>query len=126
MRDKKYNRIVYGFYHKYCDMEITLETMESIEKDYREQVCPALCKFNFGLNRKQAAWLCETLGYGSWEKMWLTEEEENATDSQICKKLIGEVHYCADRMCWDRLVRINWQYQRLVKRIKRIKEKSEM
>lgn len=126
MRDKKYNKIVYGFYHKYCDMEITLETMKSIEKDYREQVCPALCRYNFGLSRKQALWLCDTLGQGNWKKMWLTEEEKSETDKEICKTLIGEVHYCADRMSWDRLTRINWQYHRLLKCIEQRKEKSEM
>ena len=62
-------------YHKYSDAEKDTDTMKAIAEEYRETVCPALCKYNFGLNRKQALWLCDTLGQGNWKKMWLTDED---------------------------------------------------
>ena len=126
MREKKYYAIINDFYHKYSDAEIDTDTMKAIAEEYRETVCPALCKYNFGLNRKQALWLCDTLGQGNWKKMWLTDEDNAESDSEVCRQLIGDVFYCSDRMSWDRLTRINWQYQRLLKRIEQNTEQSEM
>lgn len=126
MRKKKYYAILNGFYHKYYDLEKDINTMKAVEKEYREKVCPAICKFNFQLNRTQALWLCETLGYGSWEKMWPTPEDDAKSDEEICNHLLGDVHYCSDRMSWDRLTRINWQYQRLLQRIEQRTECSDI
>lgn len=126
MREKKYYVIINDFYHKYSDAEKDTDTMKAIAEEYRETVCPALCKYNFGLNRKQALWLCDTLGQGNWKKMWLTDEDNAESDSEVCRQLIGDVFYCSDRMSWDRLTRINWQYQRLLKRIEQNTEQSEM
>lgn len=126
MREEKYYAIINDFYHKYSELEKDIDTMKAIAEEYRETVCPALCKFNFRLNRKQALWLCDTLGQGNWKKMWLTDEDNAESDSEVCRQLIGDVFYCCDRMSWDRLTRINWQYQRLLKRIEQKTEQSEM
>lgn len=126
MREKKYYAIINGFYHKYSEAEKDTDTMKAIAEEYRETVCPALCKYNFRLNRKQALWLCDTLGQGNWKKMWLTDEDNAESDSEVSRQLIGDVFYCSDRMSWDRLTRINWQYQRLLKRIEQNTEQSEM
>ena len=126
MREKKYYAIINGFYHKYSEVEKDTDAMKAIAEEYRKIVCPALCKYNFRLNRKQALWLCDTLGQGNWKKMWLTDEDNAESDSEVCRQLIGDVFYCSDRMSWDRLTRINWQYQRLLKRIEQNTEQSEM
>ena len=126
MREEKYYAIINGFYHKYSEAEKDTDTMKAIAEEYRETVCPALCKYNFRLNRKQALWLCDTLGQGNWKKMWLTDEDNAESDSEVCQQLIGDIFYCSDRMSWDRLTRINWQYQRLLKRIEQKTEQSEM
>ena len=77
MREKKYYAIINDFYRKYSDAEKDTDTMKAVAEEYRETVCPALCKYNFGLNRKQALWLCDTLGQGNWKKMWLTDEDND-------------------------------------------------
>ncbi len=117
MTRKKYYAIINGYYKRYHDAPKDLNTLIAIEKEYREIVCPALCKYNFHLMRNQALFLCDTLGQGNWKKMWLTEEEKAENAESISTALIGDIFYCSDRMSWDRLVRINWQYQRLLKRI---------
>lgn len=120
MTRKKYYALINGYYHKYSDLEKTDEVLLEIAKEYRHTICPALCKYNFQLSRKQALWLCDTLGEGNWKKMWLTEEEKNESGEEICKGLLGDIFYCSDRMSWDRLARINWQYQRLLRRVREI------
>lgn len=120
MTDRKYYALINGFYHKYHDMEMTKDVLKAIAKEYREVICPALCKYEFKLTRKQALWLCDTLGQGNWKKMWLTTEEERQSTEEICREFIGDIFYCSDRMSWDRLTRINWQYQRLLKRIREV------
>lgn len=117
MTDRKYYALINGFYHKYHDLEKTREVLLALTKEYREVICPALCKYEFKLTRKQALWLCDTLGQGNWKKMWLTPEEEQEPTEEICRVFIGDIFYCSDRLSWDRLTRINWQYQRLLKRI---------
>lgn len=120
MTRKKYYSLINGYYHRYRDTEKTNEVLLAVAREYRRIICPALCKYNFRLTRKQALWLCDTLGQGNWKKMWLTDEEENESSSDICVGLLGDIHYCSDRMSWDRLARINWQYQRLLKRIREL------
>ena len=119
MTDKKYYGLINRYYHDYHDAEKTPEVLLNVAREYRHKICPVLCKYNFYLTRKQALWLCDTLGEGNWKKMWLTAEEENESDEDICVGLLGDIFYCSDRMSWDRLVRINWQYQRLLKRIRK-------
>ncbi len=118
MRDKCYYALTNGFAHKYTDQDKTEEVVKAILCEYRETICPALCKYNFKLSRKQALLLCDTLGQGNWEKMWLTPEEEAEPIDKICQSFIWDIFYCSDRMSWDRLTRINWQYQRLLQRMK--------
>lgn len=115
--DRKYYALINWFYHNYHDMEKNRRVLLNISMDYREKICSALCNYNFKLSRKQALLLCDNLGQGNWKKMWLTPEEEQEPTEEICRDFIGDIFYCSDRMSWDRLARINWQYQRLLKRI---------
>lgn len=118
MRAKKYYALTNGYAHKYTDLEKTDDVVMVLLKEYREIICPALCRYNFKLSRRQALLLCDTLGQGNWKKMWLTPEEEAETTEKICQAFIWDIFYCSDRMSWDRLTRINWQYQRLLQRMK--------
>lgn len=120
MTEKKYYGLINRYYHRYHDAEKTPEVLLAVAREYRHNICPALCKVNFKLTRKQALWLCDTLGEGNWKKMWLTDEEEKESDADICVGLLGDIFYCSDRMSWDRLARINWQYQRLLKRVRKL------
>lgn len=120
MTRRKYYALINGYYHKYRDVEKTDQVLLEIAKEYRHSICPALCNYNFRLTRKQALWLCDTLGQGNWQKMWLSEEEKQESSEEICNGLLGDIFYCADRMSWDRMTRINWQYQRLLKRVREI------
>lgn len=119
MTRNKYYRLINMIYHNYCDAKKTPEVLLNVAKEYRHHICPALCKYNFQLTRKQALWLCDTLGEGNWKKMWRTQEDEDESDEDICNGLLGDIFYCSDRMSWDRLARINWQYQNLLKRVRK-------
>ncbi len=118
MRAKRYYALTNGYAHKYTDLEKTDEVVMALLNEYREIICPALCKYNFKLSRRQSLLLCDTLGQGNWKKMWLTPEEEAESTEKICQAFIWDIFYCSDRISWDRLTRINWQYQRLLKRMK--------
>lgn len=120
MTRKKYYALINDYYHKYIDVEKSNEVLLQVAREYRHRICPALCKYNFDLTRKQAMWLCDTLGEGNWKKMWLTDGEKTESNEEICNGLLGDIFYCSDRMSWDRLARINWQYQRLLTLVRKI------
>lgn len=47
-------------------------------------------------------------------RMWLSEKEKNKTIDEWADDLWDEVFYCSDRWSWDRLVRTNWIFQRVI------------
>lgn len=125
MRRKKYYALINGFTRKYGEKEMTSAVVKEILTEYRESICPALCNYSFKLSRRHALNICDNLGQGNWEKMWLTDEEKAESIDKICRALLWDVYYCSDRMTWDRLTRINWQYQRLLHRMEYENESEE-
>lgn len=80
--------------------------------DY-EKLMLFVLKKEFGINRKAAKGVIEALGWGNWEHLALTEEEETTTLEDMAEHLRGDIFYCQDRWTWDRVLRINWLYLRL-------------
>ncbi len=125
MRAKRYYRLTNGFTNRYRDQSVTGEVLVNMLNQYREVICPAICRYNFRLSRKQALLLCDSLGQGNWEKLWPTSEEKTMPTDEICRVFIWDIYYCSDRMSWDRLVRINWQYHRLLRRMEEENESTK-
>ena len=118
MTEKKYYKTINDWCGLYCKEEnFTEAELRCIVNEYRNIVCPAICSYWFGINRKTALGIADNLGYGNWRHLWLTEEEQALNLQRYAHRLVGEVFYASDRMSWDRLLRINWEYLRLLERL---------
>ena len=56
---------------------------------------------------------------GNWERMHLTSLEMWINADTFANVLLDEVWYCSDRWSWDRVIRVQWLYRRLVDRCRR-------
>ena len=118
MTEKKYYNIINAWCGRYCKEEDFTETeLRAMSEEYRNLICPTICRFWFGIKRKTAKNIANNLGYGNWQKLWQTDEEKAASIQRYAHMLIGEVFYASDRMSWDRLLRINWTYLRMIERL---------
>ena len=117
MRDKKYYAIINSWCGRNGKEEFAEAELKAIAREYREVVCPAICKYWFRLRKKTALGIADNLGYGNWQRLWLTDEEQATSAAVFAAKLVGEVFYASDRMSWDRLLRINWLYLRLKEKL---------
>ena len=104
---KKYYKLVNEFEY--------LENSQDIIDAY-PCIFKAICCYWFHLPHHTTKSLFVNLGYGNWEHLWETEEEEKETIDELCETLRGEIFYCSDRMSWDRLLRIHWIWQRIQRR----------
>lgn len=77
----------------------------------------ALCIYNFKLPRRIRQKLFYELVKGNWEHIWETDEEKKMTIAELYEQLRWDVFYFSDRMSWDRLCRIHWNWQRIKDRI---------
>lgn len=118
MREKKYYNVINEWCGRYCKEEdFSKAELRSLANEYRNVVCPAICRYWFGIKRKTALGIADSLGYGNWQRLWLTDEEKATSPQRYAHRLVGEVFYASDRMSWDRLLRINWEYLRLLERL---------
>ena len=77
MTEKKYYKTINDWCGLYCKEEdFTEAELRYIVNEYRNIVCPAICSYWFGINRKTALGIADNLGYGNWRHLWLTEEEQ--------------------------------------------------
>lgn len=56
----------------------------------------------------------DSCGFGNWERFWVNENEKDKTIDEWAQDLWVEVLYCSDRWTWDRLIRTNWIFQRVI------------
>lgn len=73
----------------------------------------------FGMKRKGAKFFIENACYGNWERLHETAIEKCADAEDYAELLLSEVWYCSDLWTWDRVMRVQWLYQRLVERCRR-------
>ena len=59
----------------------------------------------------------ERAAYGNWEHFHETKEEKEKSFEELFEHLCHEISYCSDRWSWDRVIRVNWLYQRLKDRM---------
>ena len=117
MNRKKYYKLMNDFYYKYRDIREYSEDIPLMLNEWRNIMVPAICKYNFHVKKKQALHIADTLGYGNWTHLWENESEKKESIEDIAATMVGDLFFSSDRFTWDRLLRINWNYLRLMDRI---------
>ena len=108
MTRKKYYNLVNEFSQ--------LEDQQEILDKYPE-IFNAICVYCFKLPKRIRKDLFDNLVKGNWKHLWEMDEEKKMTIAELCKQLKWDVFYCSDRMSWDRLCRIHWNWQRIKDRL---------
>ena len=108
MTSKKY----YNLVNEFAQLKDQHEILDKYPKMF-----DALCIYNFKLPRRIRQKLFYELVKGNWKHIWETDEEKKMTIAELCDQLRWDVFYCSDRMSWDRLCRIHWNWQRIQDRL---------
>ena len=53
---------------------------------------------------------------GNWERLHLTSVEKVLDADVFADELLDDLWYSSDRWSWDRVLRIQWLYQRVIER----------
>lgn len=104
MTRKKY----YNLVNEFARLKDQQEILDKYPKMF-----DALCIYSFKLPKRIRKNLFYELAKGNWKHLWETDEEKIMTIAKLCEQLKWEVFYCSDRMSWDRLCRIHWNWQRI-------------
>ena len=59
---------------------------------------------------------------GNWLKLHETDVERVMSSYGYARILLGDLHYISDRLSFDRILRVQWLYQRLVRKCRIDKE----
>ena len=74
-------------------------------------------RHEFGMSKEGADLFLDSCCQGNWDRMHETGPEKALTAGQYADELLGLVTYASDRLCWDRVLRIQWLYMRLRDRV---------
>lgn len=102
----------YNLVNEFARLKGQHETLDKYPKMF-----DALCIYNFKLPQRIRKNLFYELAKGNWKHLWETDEEKKMTIAELCEQLRWDVFYFSDRMSWDRLCRIHWNWQRIEDRI---------
>ena len=94
---------------------------EVLISDYRKLMTSVL-KNEFHISKKASKSVIDSLGYGNWKHLWMTDEEKSKSIEEIKDTLIGEIFYCSDRWSWDRVLRVNWVFLRLLEKLNSVEK----
>lgn len=108
MTRKKYYNLVNEF--------VWLKDQQKVLDKY-PKMFEAICIYCFKLPKRIRKDLFYELAQGNWKHLWETDEEKKMTIAELCENLKWDVYYCSDRMSWDRLCRIHWNWQRIKDRL---------
>lgn len=89
-----------------------------IMNDYPSMMRKVL-RHEFGLSKSAAKEFVDTACEGNWLKLHDTDVEEHVDADVYSEMILNDVHYCSDRWGWDRVLRIQWLYRRLVRRCRK-------
>ncbi len=64
-----------------------------------------------GFNKEGRRYLWEQLAEGNWEHLHQTKEENMWSRAKWLDNFASDLWYCSDRMSFDRLTRLHWQYR---------------
>jgi hypothetical protein len=73
-------------------------------------------KSRFNMGGKAAKAFIKDACYCNWSRLHETNIERSVTAEAYAKELLDDVWYCSDRWSWDRVLRIQWLYQRILRR----------
>lgn len=85
----------------------------SVMEDYPKMMRKVL-RHEFGLSKSAAKEFVDTACEGNWLKLHETDVEKDADSELYARMILDDVHYCSDRWGYDRVLRIQWLYRRLV------------
>lgn len=85
-----------------------------VMEDYPKMMRKVL-RHEFGLSKNAAKEFVDTACEGNWLKLHETDVERETSSEVYAKMILGDIHYCSDRWGWDRILRIQWLYRRLVR-----------
>lgn len=88
-------------------------------RDAYPKMMRKVLKERFGMSKEAATRFIEEACWGNWKKLHETDIERHADAAMYAKMLRDDVWYCSDRWSWDRVIRIQWLYRRLVDRCER-------
>lgn len=108
MTRKKYYKLV----NEFAWLKDQQEVLDKYPKMFE-----AICIYCFKLPKRIRKDLFYELAQGNWKHLWETDEEKKMTIAELCEQLKWDVFYCSDRMSWDRLCRIHWNWQRIKDRL---------
>ena len=89
---------------------------EDIRYDYPDMMKVVLME-KFNMSEEVAKNFIQTACVGNWKHMHETEEEKGFDARYYVMELADDVWYCSDRWSWDRVIRNQWRYQRILERI---------
>lgn len=93
----------------------------AVRDDYPSMMRVVL-RHKFGMTKGAANEFIESACEGNWAKIYETDVERSTDAEDYAEMICGDVFYCSDRWSWDRVLRIQWLYRRLVDRCRRIEE----
>lgn len=79
---------------------------------------------NFGFPDKCIRVMWDELVVGNWERLHMTDEEQERTAAEWLEQLRLEVYYCSDRWSIDRLSRCHWLFRAYRRAAKREKDEN--
>ena len=88
-------------------------------RDTYPKMMRVVLKEKFGMPKKAASVFIAEACNGNWERLHETNIEEKVDAATYADYLVNDVWYCSDRWSWDRVIRVQWAYQRLVDRCRR-------
>lgn len=89
-----------------------------VMRDYPKMMRKVL-RHKFGLSKGAAKEFIKYACEGNWLKLHETDVEDAADSDMYAQRILDDVHYCSDRWSWDRVLRIQWLYRRLVRKCQR-------
>lgn len=73
----------------------------------------------FHMSKKAAQSFIDDACCGNWERMHETHIEKQVDVKEYVEALVDDVWYSSDRWSWDRVIRIQWFYKRIVEKCAR-------
>lgn len=89
-------------------------------RDAYPKMMRKVLKERFGMPKEAAKRFIAEACEGNWERLHETGVEKDVEAESYADMLIGDVWYCSDRWSWDRVLRIQWAYRRLVDKCRRL------
>lgn len=74
-------------------------------------------KTQFHMGKRASREFIEDACCGNWLKLHETDVERETDAEAYARMLLHDVWYCSDRWSWDRVLRIQWLYQRVRYRV---------